>query len=466
MIATFDFDTALWVVCIVNVSFAVGLLLLSSDRVWDGARLWFVGNVCGLGAALLRLSIGSSAASPIESILPATLMMLTNLFKVAALVRKRQRGRVAIIGATIVATQLFAAWVDDRSDSLNLAIGTSALFLGAVLAWQAYICFVDPRWKRQRGRNLFVTSTALIAIFSCVAAVRGFGITPGLVIFSAGGLSQLNLLIMLAYVIFSQICVIAMVMDRLNRTVIVGELRQRKESRLARLAEAHALQMAAIAHEKQSLLEVLIHEVRQPLNNAQAALQNVMLAFDLNSRDHEAGRKLQAIIDKIVLSLSNAIVGASVLERQTQSQLATTDLVSICELACSDIGPGWEGRIDLQSGQDPIFVEADPVLLRLAVRNLVDNAIKHTCAGNKATVSVVHDPVAAGIAISVSNWPSEPFSFNPSLFERGARGSNASPEGRGLGLYIAREIALLHNGTIAGGANQAGQTVFVLTVPV
>ena len=102
MTNTFDIQTGLWFVCIVNVSFAVGLLLLRSDRVWDGARLWFVGNLFGLGAALWRISFEPGWISPVESIQPAIFMLLTNLFKVAALVRRRQRLRVAAVGGVVL----------------------------------------------------------------------------------------------------------------------------------------------------------------------------------------------------------------------------------------------------------------------------------------------------------------------------------------------------------------------------
>jgi signal transduction histidine kinase len=255
-----------------------------------------------------------------------------------------------------------------------------------------------------------------------------------------------------------------MLTDRLNRIIAVSNLRQRKESRLARQAEAHAREMASLAREKQSLLEVLIHEVRQPLNNAQAALQHAMMTVDLDSSDGANGRRLQTIIDKIVLSLTNAIVGASVLERKSESRLVKTDIGSICELASGDAGLDWEDQIDLVSPLAPVYAEADPVLLRLAVRNLIDNAIKHSAPGRKTGVTIEHAAASGEIEIRVVNWPAEAFTPDRQLFERGVRGSNALSDGRGLGLYIAREIALLHHGSVQAHTNAHGQTEFVLAI--
>jgi signal transduction histidine kinase len=212
------------------------------------------------------------------------------------------------------------------------------------------------------------------------------------------------------------------------------------------LAEQHAKEMAIAAAEKQSLLEVLTHEVRQPFNNAQAALHDVMMTVQTNSRDYAAGQRLQSIIDQIVLTLSNAIVGASMLERKSQSLLVRTDILSVTELACSDVGFDWGKRIDLNSPNGRIFAEADPILLRLAIRNLLDNALKHSAPGKKVQVTINEDEANLAVIITVRNWSARPFAPTQSLFERGERGDQPVSEGKGLGLYIVQEVATLHGG--------------------
>lgn len=461
-----DIRTAFQLVCIVNISFSLGLLLLRSDRVWNGARLWLLGNLFGLSSVLLRLSLDPGWLSTLESILPATLMTITNAFKAAALARKRERGRVAFWGGALVACQLLVAWMDSGRLGINVATFVSGSAVAALLAWQAWICMTEPRWKVLPGSQLFVASTVLISIFALFASARGLGNPAGKVIFSETGPTQLNVMIALSYIIFSHLCLMVMLTGRLNRIITATKLRQRKEARLARQAEAHAREMAALADEKQSLLEVLIHEVRQPLNNAQAALQHAMISLNPQSDDHVAGRRFQAIIDKVVLSLTNAIVGASVLERKSRSELISLDIAAVCHLACSDAGPGWEQYVDLEADEHPILAPADPVLLRLAVRNLVDNAVKHSAPDKKIRVSVRRSANRKDVLISVTNWPAEPFRFEHALVERGARGSNASPEGRGLGLYIAQETASIHHGTLRGRTTSAGETEFVLTLPL
>lgn len=466
MSVSIDIQTGVLLICIVNISFAIGFLLLSRNRVWNGAKLWFIGNLFGLSTAILRLYLDAGWHGSLVGILPAVTMSLANIFKVAALERRRRYLRVAVVGGMLVACLIVVAWLDDLG-GLNFAMAFSGFVNGIILGWLAWICLVNRRWQRLRGSSLFAGSTIMIALFAWVAGLRALHNPPGQVIFSKSAVefnAEFNVIFMLAYVIVSHTCLIVMLMDRLSQTIAFGQMRQRKESRLARQAEAHAREMEALAHEKQSLLEILIHEVRQPLNNAQAALQQAMAGFKPDSGENAAGHRLQSIIDKVVLSLSNAIVGASMLERKSQSQLIYIDIVAVCQLACSDTGPNWEERIDLRVAESAIFANADPILLRLAVRNLVDNAIKHSAAGHRARVELRRSVDGGTIEIIVSNKPAEPFSPEPALFGRGVRGGNATPDGRGLGLFITQEIALLHNAAVEGRINAAGETEFVMTL--
>ena len=76
--------------------------------------------------------------------------------------------------------------------------------------------------------------------------------------------------------------------------------------------EAHSQQMQALAEQRRSMLEILTHEVRQPLNNAQAGLEEMSRSTASGSIDSVGAQSLisrtRGIIDEVVLALSNAIV--------------------------------------------------------------------------------------------------------------------------------------------------------------
>ncbi|MEP7383480.1 MAG: ATP-binding protein, partial [Gemmatimonadota bacterium] len=114
----------------------------------------------------------------------------------------------------------------------------------------------------------------------------------------------------------------------------------------------------------------------------------------------------------------------------------------------------------------------DPAMLRRALLNLVDNAIKYSPAGGEVRLSLcraygtwqvrVRDQ---GSGVSTDDLER--------IFDRFYRGDAARTRvretvtsGAGLGLAIARYIALLHDGALSIEATGDGGTTFLLTIPV
>lgn len=200
-------------------------------------------------------------------------------------------------------------------------------------------------------------------------------------------------------------------------------------------------------------------------------LTTFLLAIFLMNREghgHEqaSGARLQVILNQVGLTLSNAIIGANLLERKAQSVLAPTDIVAVCELACSDAGPDWEKRIELISLHEPIVVSADPILLRLALRNLLENAERHSPLDRKVVMAVQADDPPGRVTLSVVNWPVDVFVADNRLFERGVRGALPVGDGEGLGLHIVKEVASLHDAEISARVRPDRRTEFVISLPL
>ncbi|WP_454737845.1 heavy metal sensor histidine kinase [Cupriavidus necator] len=120
------------------------------------------------------------------------------------------------------------------------------------------------------------------------------------------------------------------------------------------------------------------------------------------------------------------------------------------------------------SGHAP--VQADQTLLRRAVTNLLDNALRHAPAGSAVRVDVNRIPVPGGgtTCIRVSNaGPAIPPETLPHIFGRFYRADPSrrnSAASTGLGLAIVDTIMRLHGGSVSVRSVE-GETMFSLQFP-
>ena len=115
---------------------------------------------------------------------------------------------------------------------------------------------------------------------------------------------------------------------------------------------------------------------------------------------------------------------------------------------------------------DPAFVIGNADLLRILLRNLLDNATRYSPAGGEVTVSVEALDQTALLRVT-DNGPGIPMGLRDRVFDRFYRVAGSGQKGCGLGLSIVARIAGLHGGSVAfeDGAGKTGFTVIV-TMPV
>jgi two-component system sensor histidine kinase TctE len=112
-----------------------------------------------------------------------------------------------------------------------------------------------------------------------------------------------------------------------------------------------------------------------------------------------------------------------------------------------------------------------PVLVREAIRNLVDNALQYTPAGGTVTVRVLADPFGQVAVVQVEdNGPGIPESERALVFQPFYRTLGTEVDGSGLGLAIVREITERHGGSVsietAHPRSQPPGTRFTMRLPV
>lgn len=110
-------------------------------------------------------------------------------------------------------------------------------------------------------------------------------------------------------------------------------------------------------------------------------------------------------------------------------------------------------------------VAIDPDRIAQVLANLVTNALKHTAAGGRITVSTATRGGHVEFAVADTGTGVDPAEL-PFVFERFWQGRGALGRGAGLGLPIARGIVEAHGGTISAESAPGVGSVFRFVLPL
>jgi signal transduction histidine kinase len=122
--------------------------------------------------------------------------------------------------------------------------------------------------------------------------------------------------------------------------------------------------------------------------------------------------------------------------------------------------------VRLQADALPAQLRGEPAGLRLALKILLDNAVRYTPAGS--ALAVLGRQAGHGVELALRDaGPGVPPADLPRIFDKGYRGSNtAGLPGSGLGLYMARSVVEVHGGTLEHVVPPEGGAEFRLWLPV
>lgn len=245
----------------------------------------------------------------------------------------------------------------------------------------------------------------------------------------------------------------------------------RQEQDLRAQLQHHADRMTALVTERTDMLNVLAHEVRQPLHNAHAALQSAAQA--IREGDRAPGvvldriQRAQSVLLEITAGLDNTLADAVLLSQAEPITRQDLDIDTMLDLAVSDIDPERRSRIVRVRATETRTASMNSGLMRLALRNLLSNALAYSPEGSPVELRVAEYDNPLALAIDVSDaGPGIPLDLLPRLFSRGARGNDVcNPLGHGLGLYIVRRVLEMHGGQVHLARNGKTGATFRLLIP-
>lgn len=201
-------------------------------------------------------------------------------------------------------------------------------------------------------------------------------------------------------------------------------------------------------HAQKRFIGHAAHQIRTPLS-ALRLESELMLASELPDDIRERALRIKTVTDKMIRMGQQLLV----LVRADESARPQDSFVrlDLCEWARQS-GAQWipkarAKQVDMQlvAPEQPVWVDADPILLDELLGNLIDNALRYAAGAGQLRLEVNATPPTLIVEDNGPGIAEEDAERVFEAFYRSPRTVGSGP-GSGLGLAIVREIARAHGG--------------------
>lgn len=235
--------------------------------------------------------------------------------------------------------------------------------------------------------------------------------------------------------------------------------RQDELGELATSINAMADDIEGMLEAKRQLLLAISHELRSPLTRAKVKLELLEQSKTSLSLEEDL-REMEALLNELLET-------ERLNSRHASLNLSASAPAALIQEVINEYFP--EARIETRFEQPETFISLDPVRIKLLIKNLLDNALRHTPPG-AALPEIVSDfkddhwrlevrDHGSGIAAEHLPNIAEPFYRADTARQR-------ETGGYGLGLYLCRVIAEAHGGRLRFESEERAGTRIILELPL
>jgi len=240
---------------------------------------------------------------------------------------------------------------------------------------------------------------------------------------------------------------------------------------LATLEQAHDAEVVAMRR-KDEFLAMLAHELRNPL----APINNALHMMSIDDTDAQRRRQLREMMSRQVkhmVRLVDDLLEASRLSRgmitlHTERFDLRTALTSALDLGRPQLERSG-CTVEVALPDEPVFIDGDPVRIAQVFGNLLNNAGKYGCDGERVRLQALAtgETVQVDVVDDGQGIDGEMLPRVFELFTQGNRGDDGIREGLGIGLALVRSLVELHGGTVEAHSDGKGEGArFTVRLPL
>jgi signal transduction histidine kinase len=250
----------------------------------------------------------------------------------------------------------------------------------------------------------------------------------------------------------------------------LGRLRQYATSIAAGLDRVAAnSRIAALERAKTDFLNIASHELRGPMTVIKGYL-TMLDAGAMGDLSPKARSVLPLLIsksDEVNWMIEQMIEASRLEEGQLSLKRRRCDVIELTDSAIDSVSvllSGHELKVDFPV--EPIEAEVDPDRYQMVIRNLLSNAAKYSPAGTDINIDVRRDGTKAFVSVRDRGVGIAPEDHSKLFTRFGRIESAAHVQGTGLGLWLSREIAVMHDGDLTVESTSGAGSTFTFSVPL
>jgi len=253
------------------------------------------------------------------------------------------------------------------------------------------------------------------------------------------------------------------------------EVRQIVDQREATVRELNAVQqeLERALEMRDQFMSMVAHELRTPLNTLYLEAQMRKLQLERGNMDHFAPEQLERMVARdmrqihaMVRLIDDMLDVSRIRAGKLSIRPARVDLEALLQRIVGDLShhaADMHSELRLSIVQ-PVAGCWDEFRVEQVIVNLINNALRYG-GGKPVDVRLHADSQNARIEV-IDQGVGIPEEVLPKIFEPFERGKmEGMPAGLGLGLYISRQLAEAHGGTLTARSKPGEGAVFIFTLP-